>query len=194
MIFGKLFVPLHPLICLQAMEYIIPLNGWAAGERAFRWQAGIKFFQKFDNAEILDADVAIVAKAVKSGHYIGVDLDVQGSVTVPCDRCLEDLTLPVEAHPSFSVKFGEETVSEDEMREGSREILLMDVSDTDLDLSQVIYDYICLSMPMRRVHAEGECNPDTVRFLHQEQGNEEAAGTNSPFAALKGLFAENKKQ
>ena len=170
------------------MDYIIPLNGWAAGEREFRWQAGIKFFQKFDNAEILDAAVDIDARAVKSGHYIGVDLDIRGSVTVPCDRCLEDLTLPVEAHPAFSVKFGEEASSEEEMREGSREILFLDASDAELDLSQVIYDYVCLSLPMQRVHAEGQCNPDTVRFLSQEPEDEEAGDTNSPFAALKGLF------
>ena len=170
------------------MDYIIPLNGWAAGERKYRWLADHKFFQKFDNAEIFDAAVEIEAKAVKSGHYIGVDLDILGSVTVACDRCLEDLTLPVEAHPAFSVKFGEEASSEEEMREGSREILFLDASDADLDLSQVIYDYVCLSLPMQRVHAEGECNPDTVRFLSQEPGNEEAGDTNSPFAALKGLF------
>lgn len=172
------------------MEYIIPLNGWAAGEREYRWQAGTKFFQKFDNAEILDAAVEIDARAVKSGHFIGVDLDIRGSVTVACDRCLEDLTLPVEARPSFSVKFGEEASSEEEMREGSREILFLDASDADLDLSQVIYDYVCLSLPMQRVHAEGECNPDTVRFLSREPENEEAGDTNSPFAALKGLFDE----
>ena len=172
------------------MDYIIPLNGWAAGEREYRWLAGIKFFQKFDNSEILDAAVEVKAKAVKSGHYIGVDLDVQGSVTVPCDRCLEDLTLPVEAHPSFSVKFGEEASSEEEMQEGSREILFLDASNADLDLSQVIYDYVCLSLPLQRVHAEGECNPDTVRFLGQEPENEEAGETNSPFAALKGLLNE----
>jgi len=172
------------------MEYIIPLNGWAAGEREYRWQAGKEFFQMFDNAEILDAAVGIEAKAVKSGHYIGIDLDIRGSVTVPCDRCLEDLTLPVEAHPAFSVKFGEEAGSEEEMREGSREILLVSDADTDLDLSQVIYDYVCLSLPMQRVHAEGACNPDTVRFLSREPENEEAAPQNSPFAALKGLFEE----
>ena len=170
------------------MDYIIPLNGWAAGEREYHWQAGLKFFQTFDNAEILDAAVEVEARAVKSGHYIGVDLDIRGSVTVACDRCLEDLTLPVEAHPAFSVKFGEEDASGEEMREGSREILLVSASDTDLDLSQVIYDYVCLSLPMQRVHAEGECNPDTVRFLGHEPENEEAGDTNSPFAALKGLF------
>ena len=104
------------------------------------------------------------------------------------DRCLEDLQLPVEAHPAFSVKFGEEASSEEEMREGSREILFLSASDAELDLSQAIYDYVCLSLPMQRVHAEGECNPDTVRFLGHEPVNEEAGETNSPFAALKGLF------
>jgi len=188
LIFGKLFVPLQPLICFQAMDYVIPLNGWAAGEREYRWQADNKFFQKFDNTEILDAAVEVEARAVKSGHYIGVDLDIRGHVTVACDRCLEDLQLPVEAHPAFSVKFGEEASSEEEMREGSREILFLSASDAELDLSQAIYDYVCLSLPMQRVHAEGECNPDTVRFLGQEPVNEEAGDTNSPFAALKGLF------
>ena len=188
MIFGKFFVPLQPLICLQVMDYVIPLNGWAAGEREYRWQADHKFFQKYDNTEILDAAVEVEARAVKSGHYIGVDLDIRGSVTVACDRCLEDLQLPVEAHPAFSVKFGEQAALEEGMREGSREILVLSASDTDLDLSQAIYDYVCLSLPMQRVHAEGECNPDTVRFLGQEPENEEAGETNSPFAALKGLF------
>ncbi|MBO5562150.1 MAG: DUF177 domain-containing protein [Bacteroidales bacterium] len=170
------------------MDYIIPLNGWAAGEREFRWHAGTEFFQMFDNAEILDADVDVEAKVVKSGHYIGVDLDVEGSVTVPCDRCLEDLTLPVDAHPSFSVKFGEEVSPGGESGEGEREILCLSDSDADLDLRQVIYDFVCLSLPMQKVHDEGQCNPDTVRFLSHEQGNEEAAAMNSPFAALKGLL------
>ena len=193
MIFGKLFVPLQPLICLQAMDYVISLNGWAAGEREYRWPVDTKFFQKFGNSEILDAVLEAKARAVKSGHYIGVDLDIEGHVTVPCDRCLEDLTLPVEAHPAFSVKFGEEAASEDQMQEGSREILFLSDSDADLDLRQVIYDYVCLALPMQRVHAEGECNPDTTRFLSHEPENEEAGDENSPFAALKGLFAENKQ-
>ena len=101
------------------------------------------------------------------------------------NRLVSDL---IGTHPAFSVKFGEETVAEEEMREGSREILLVSVTDTKLDLSQAIYDYVCLSLPMQRVHAEGECNPDTVRFLGHERPNEEAGETNSPFAALKGLF------
>ena len=150
-------------------SFIIPLNGWAAGEREFRFHADTEFFQKFDNTEILDADVNAEIRVTKEGmQKVEAVLRLQGTVTVPCNRCLEPVVIPVEANPSEVLAPGEEEV--------------------DWDLSQAVYDYVCLSLPLQRVHPEGECNPDTVRFLsRRERGNEEAA-SNSPFAALKGLF------
>ena len=174
--------------------FVIGLDGLKAGRSHFTWHADGKFFGDFENSEILDADLDVDAEVEKMGASILVDSRVKGAVTVACDRCLEDLILPVEARPAFSVKFGTEAPEgEDEIREGSREILCLDASDADLDLSQVIYDYVCLALPMQRVHAEGECNPDTVKFLSEGAGNEEAATTDSPFSALKGLFAEDKQ-
>ena len=151
---------------------IIPLNDWAAGERKFHAHADLEFFQQFDNTEILDADVNVEVRVVKEGtRKVEAELHLSGTVTVPCDRCLEPLAVPVEAEPS--------------------EVFQLDTVTEDWDLSQAVYDYICLSLPLQRVHPEGECNPDTVRFLGQEEReNEEAeaTGANSPFAALKGLF------
>jgi len=166
---------------------VIPLNDWAAGERTYRFHAGIEFFQMFDNQEILDADVNVEARVVKQGmRRVEADLHLSGTVTVPCDRCLEPLGIPVEAHPSFSARFD---VPEDDVSEDGKEILPLSSASADLDLSQAVYDYVCLSLPLQRVHPEGACNPDTVRFLsHEEQGDEEAGQPNSPFAALKGLF------
>ena len=150
-------------------SFIIPLNGWAAGERKFRFHADTEFFHKFDNIEILDADVNAEIRVTKEGmQKVEAVLHLQGPVTVPCNRCLEPVVIPVEANTSEVLAPGEEEV--------------------DWDLSQAVYDYVCLSLPLQRVHPEGECNPDTVRFLsRRERGNEEAA-SNSPFAALKGLF------
>ena len=149
--------------------FVIPLNDWAAGERKFRFHADTEFFHKFDNIEILDADVNAEIRVTKEGmQKVEAVLHLQGTVTVPCNRCLEPVVIPVEANPSEVLAPGEEEV--------------------DWDLSQAVYDYVCLSLPLQRVHPEGECNPDTVRFLsRRERGNEEAA-SNSPFAALKGLF------
>ena len=149
---------------------VIPLNGWAAGERKFRSHADLEFFQTFDNTEILDADVDVEIRVVKKERKVEAELHLSGTVTVPCDRCLEPLAVPVEANPSEVLK--PESLAE------------------DWDLSQAVYDYICLSLPLQRVHPEGKCNPDTVRFLGQEERTDEEAEAeaNSPFAALKGLF------
>ncbi len=149
---------------------IIPLNDWAAGERKFLSHVGLEFFQKFDNSEILDADVNVEVRVVKEGlRKVEADLHLSGTVTVPCDRCLEPLQVPVEVSPS--------------------EVFTWDTENENWDLSQAVYDYICLSLPLQKVHPEGGCNPDTVRFLsHVERQDEEAATQNSPFAALKGLF------
>ena len=147
---------------------VIPLNGWAAGERKFHSHADLEFFQTFDNTEILDADVDVEIRVVKKERKVEAELHLSGTVTVPCDRCLEPLAVPVEANPSEVLK--PESLAE------------------DWDLSQAVYDYICLSLPLQRVHPEGECNPDTVRFLGQEERTDEEAEANSPFAALKGLF------
>ena len=147
---------------------IIPMDGWAAGERSFRFHADTEFFQAFDNTEILNADVEVEIRVVKDGAKAEAYIYLCGTVTVPCDRCLEPLQVPVEEDPSE--EFQTELLKE------------------DWDLSQAVYDYVCLSLPMQRVHPEGECNPDTVRFLGQDGRVDEEAAPSSPFAALKGLF------
>ena len=147
---------------------IIPLDGWAAGERIFRFHADTEFFQAFDNKEILEAGIDVEIKAVKEGtRKVKADLHLSGTVTVPCDRCLEPLTIQVDTRP------------DEEFEAPSAE--------ADWDFSQAVYDYTCLAVPMHKVHPDGACNPDTVKYLGQEQKDEEAAPS-SPFSALKGLF------
>lgn len=168
-------------------DFIIPLNGLAEGRSCFSVHAGKEFFEAFGNSEIVDADVDVKVSVEKSGRYTGLDLVLSGTLTVPCDRCLEDLVLPVEAAPRFSVKFGAAPESEDSLEEGEREIIFLPESDSEFDLSQIIYDFSCISLPVKRVHPDGLCNPDTVRFLNA--GPEEPQkGENSPFTALKELF------
>ncbi len=165
---------------------IIPLNDWAAGERNYRFHAGLEFFQQFDNSEILDADVQVEVVVRKEGRRkVEADLHLQGTVTLPCDRCLEPLELPVEAHPSFGIRFD---VPGEELSEDGKEIIALGAADAELDMRQAVYDYVCLSLPLQRMHPEGECNPDTVRFLTQVERSDEEAAQNSPFAALKGLL------
>ena len=169
-------------------KFIIPLNGLAAGMTEFSWQAGKEFFDSFENSEILDAHLDADVRVEKSGRYIGVDCDVRGEVTVECDRCLDELDMPIDVEIKLSVKYGNEESSEDP-QQGEREVIFIPETDAEMDMSQIIYDYVCLSLPMQRMHDEGECNPEVMKRygapeeseVHEEEGE-------SPFSALKDMF------
>jgi len=165
---------------------IIPLNGWAAQKQEFLFKAGVEFFQAFENEEIIGADVTVQCTASKRGQDILLDLSMEGVVTVVCDRCLDNLDIPVSVNAAL-VSRTEEGGAESA---DGREVLLHEVTDKELDLSQVVYDYICLSLPMQRVHPEGECNPDVIRHLGRtiEVPDSVEDDASNPFSVLKGLF------
>lgn len=171
-------------------NFIVPLNGLAQGRNSFRVRIGKEFFEDFENSEILDAGLDVEVDVEKKGRFIGVDGDISGDVTVTCDRCLEDLVIPVETSFKLSVKFGEEDKDDDGM-EGDREVVFLPFTETDLDLAQTVYDYICLSLPVQRVHEEGGCNPEALRFLSSEDGQEPVQKESStPFAGLRDLLGK----
>ena len=189
MIIQKYLLPLHAQFYLKVMEnnvFLVPLNGLTAGKTEFRWTAGKEFFESFGNSDILDASVSVLAEVEKSGQYIGIDCQIDGYMTVECDRCLSGLKLPVEVAARLSVKFGEEA-GETFEGDDDREIICVPSADSDLDLGQIVYDYSCLSLPMQKVHPDGECDPDVVSRLgvmSEEKGEQEG----SPFSALKDMF------
>lgn len=123
--------------------FIVKLIGLATGRTEFNWAADAEFFGNFGNEDITAADVKVTAQVINHGTTVDVVCNINGSVTVPCDRCLDDLEIPVETG------FEESYVPEGE----------------DLDLSQDVYDYVCTSLPLQRVHPDGECNEDTIKFL-----------------------------
>ncbi|MBO6168611.1 MAG: DUF177 domain-containing protein [Bacteroidales bacterium] len=123
--------------------FIVKLNGLASGRTLFDWKADGKFFEQFGNPDILSADVKVAVALINHGATVDVECSISGTVTVPCDRCLDDLELEVDT--GFSEVY---------TPEGS-----------DLDLSQDVYDYVCTALPLQRVHPEGECNPETIKFL-----------------------------
>jgi len=123
--------------------FVVKLNGLASGKTEICRTAGREFFEGFGNSDILDASVEVALTLVNHGVTIDVVCDMEGWVSVPCDRCLEPLELPVET--------------------GFEEVYAPEGD--ELDLSQDVYDYVCTALPLQRIHPEGECNPETTKFL-----------------------------
>ncbi len=123
--------------------FVVRLIDLGPGAKRFEWKAGREFFESFGNTEILDADISVAASVLNKGLTASASCEIVGTVTVACDRCLEVLVLEVET--SFEESYTPEGA--------------------ELDLSQDIYDYVCLSLPLRRVHPDGGCNGETTKYL-----------------------------
>lgn len=175
---------------MEKKEFLIPLNGLTAGKTVFRWTAGKEFFDGFGNSDIIRANVGVEAVVEKSGQYIGIDCTLEGEMTVECDRCLGELSLPVDSVALLSVKFGDSASDESGLEEDRREVVYVSSGDTDFDISQIVYDYACLALPMQRVHEEGECDPEVISRLGMQKvaASDDNEGTENPFSALKDIF------
>lgn len=126
--------------------FVVELRTLRTGTSEFSWKAGRQFFEDFGDSGILDADITVTAKVSNHGLTIDVKAEIGGSVTVPCDRCLENLAIEVDT--SFEETYTPESGI--------------------LDISQEVYDFVLTSLPMVRVHPEGECNSDATKYLKEQ--------------------------
>lgn len=83
-----------------------------------------------------------------------------GEVEVLCDYCTQPFMIPISGEQTFVVKLGNEegdAVDED--------IIYLPVQEHEIDIASYIYEVIILSLPLKRVHPEGECDPEMVKSI-----------------------------
>lgn len=181
--FIKNLVYLRPI-----MDYAIHIGGVAAGKSEYEFEVKGELFREFGNTQVLDADIVVKAVLEKGSGWMNLVCAGSGTVVVECDRCLEELELPIAFESNLAIrpaKLGEEP-------EVSDEFIVVDPSEAEVDIKQFIYDTICVNIPLKRVHRQGDCNPqmeERLKNLRAEDGKgQEDSDTYSPFSALKDLL------
>ena len=89
-----------------------------------------------------------------------MNFHIEGFVVVPCDRCLDDMELPVETDDTLKVKLGLEFSDEDDM-------VIVPEEDGYINVAWFMYEFIALSIPMKHVHAPGKCNKGMMGALNK---------------------------
>ncbi|NOX47093.1 MAG: DUF177 domain-containing protein [Chlorobi bacterium] len=131
-------------------ELLIPFKGLNLGVHQYNWEIDKRFFEEVENSEIHDAKLSVDLKFEKQERMFVLQFAINGHIVVDCDRCLDDLEYPVKIEQTVFVKFGEEDLDETE------EIIVIPETDYQFDVSSNIYEFVVLSLPMRKVHGEDE--------------------------------------
>jgi uncharacterized metal-binding protein YceD (DUF177 family) len=133
-------------------HYIVDLKRLPVGTHLFDFQLDSDFFASLEKSEILSGEV--VAKAVlnlREEDY-RLNIAVQGTVFVVCDRCLDPM--PLDINDEQEIWSADEEMSNDKSQM------------SNLDLSWLAYEIVSINIPIVHSHQPGECNQQMELLLH----------------------------
>ena len=147
-------------------HFIIPFSGLKVGNYTFTFEIEDKFFEHFEYSEIKKGKLHIDCHLDKQARMMVLYFDITGTVRVPCDRCAEEFDQPIEGKQKLIVKFGVDHTEE------SEDILVITDKEHELDVSQYLYEYIHLLLPIKKVHGTDEngnslCDPEVIRYIKE---------------------------
>ena len=144
--------------------YNIAFKGLSEGKHIFEYEIDDKFFSEFGGDIVDEGSVNVRITLEKQSSLMILWFDVEGIVHVQCDRCLEMYDQPISGSERIFVKFGEK-----EFVEGD-DVIWVSTNDYQLNVAQLIYEFICLAIPIKRVHPDDEsgnttCDPAMIEKL-----------------------------
>jgi len=170
-------------------QFIIPVTGLKPGSHQFDFEIEDSFFEHFEYSVIRKGLIQLNLVIVKEENLLVFHFLFKGHVTVPCDRCAEPFDLEIGGKDELILKFGSD------FHEESEDIQVIPAGDNHFDISPFIYEYISLSLPVRRVHPEDAsgkslCDDEIIRRLEESEPSPEPDPRWEILAQLK----NNKKK
>lgn len=171
-------------------EFEIAFVGLKVGVHKFNYEIDGRFFNHFKDSLIHDCKVRVRLEFDKKETFFTLVFFIDGAVKAECDRCLVPFDKEIFGDFTCYVKFSDKAhqlANEDE-------VLFIGREETVLDVSQLIYEYINLCLPMQRSGCEkpGEepqCNKEVLKYIAREEDHapREEGEIDPRWAALKKL-------
>jgi uncharacterized metal-binding protein YceD (DUF177 family) len=168
-------------------QYAIPYKGLKEGRHDFNFVADNSFFEQFESSEVKKGVINVQVALVKHSQFLELQFDINGKVTVHCDRCLEPFAMKVKHQAMLYVRFGEKTY------EQAEDLLILADSANEVRLEQYFYEYVHLALPYQRIHPDIEgisgCNPEMMDKLNAHKADGSNNALQDPrWEKLKGLI------
>jgi uncharacterized protein len=146
--------------------FIIPFSGLKEGQYTFDFKIWDKFFEQFEESEIKEGNLYAEIELDKRSSHLDILIKIKGSVRISCDRCLEMFFQPIECENRLLVKQGKNWDDNDP------DMLTIPSDEHELDVSQYLYEFIHLALPIKRIHPDDKdgkstCNPDMLDKINE---------------------------
>lgn len=176
-------------------EFEIAWQGLKPGPHTYVYDIDDRFMQEREVDEsFTNWDARITLVFDKHENFFMLHFDVDGNVTVPCDRCGDDFKLRLWDEFDLIIKL---TGDDSETREDEDDVVFIPRSETVIDISGWLYEFLMLSVPLQHIHPDKEdgtsgCNPDALNLLDKLSEHPEEEPAKNPL--WKGLDALKKEE
>lgn len=133
---------------MKTQDFNINVFALKIGKHEFEYEIDGEFLTVFDPELSEKATTKTILELRKSETMIEAHFNITGEIELTCDRSLEKYMDEVNTHHRMFFKFGEEA------EELSDEIEIIPYHQHHLDISHLIYEFIAISLPMKKVHPQ----------------------------------------
>lgn len=170
-------------------EFRLRISGVELGTHSYSIDCDNTFFELAEIPDLHNGLIKLQIEMNISEKMVLLNFHFNGNVELPCDRCLDPVTIDLDFTENLVVKLvpfvdDMEKVEEDDM-------WIVDENTYDLDLFHFVYESIALHLPMQILHADDEngnptCNPEILKKL-EEFSEREHDAIDPRWEALKNI-------
>ncbi|MCB0791205.1 MAG: DUF177 domain-containing protein [Flavobacteriales bacterium] len=153
------------------------------GVHQFHFELGTRFFNAASDELLDDGLVTADVELEKGPAMLVAQIHCHGTVHTTCDHCNGPLDQPVDGrqrevfHLNGRQRF-------DGMED---DVVGLDPDDHAIELTHYLYECVRLAMPTRRLHAQGQCDPEVEAALARHQHTDGTEQGDPRWAALRTL-------
>lgn len=162
---------------------IIPYKGLKEGVHFFSYYIKDNFFKLINYSDINKGGLTAKIRLDKQTRQLVLEVEIYGGVNVMCDRCLDYFDLQVHFNGTLFAKFINERKDFEENIE--EDYMLIPNDNYEVDISHYIYESICLSLPVQKIHpvdkdGRSQCNKKMLIKIAEYSANRQADSNIDP--------------
>ena len=152
---------------IDKIDFHLDIKTLPIGKSTLEYRLNDDYFEKSDYHSDVSGDILVEIEVDKQTSVVKLSVSIQGTVYVPCDRCLKNMSLDISSEQTINMKL-----------ESNGNLLNSDELDIEyhegvIDIEPLLNEEILLSIPIRKVHPDGKCDKEMSEIFEKYSKNRE---------------------
>ena len=148
-------------------DYKITLEGITNGKHSFSFEIKDPFFESFTFSDVKHAEIIATALLDKDGSKLILKLILDGKINkLLCDICAEEISVNIVSETNVIIKKTDKNLT------STDDIFYIKYGENSIDLKQLIFELIIVSLPKKQQHPLNEkgeltCNKEMINLIEK---------------------------